>query len=223
MIVSCKKRYDQSRQHIKKQRHYFVSKGPSSQSYGFSSSHVWIWELGYKESWAPKHWSFWTVVLEKTLEIPLDCKDIKPVNPKGNQSWIFVKRTDAEAETPIFGHLMWRTNSLEKTLLQGKIEGRRSRQRHRMRWSDGITDLMGLSLIRLLELVMDMETLHLQSMGLQIVRHDWATELTDWWGHHPLSASVPMMPGVREKEKAAVTASTYHGLKPKSGELSKRT
>ena len=91
----------QPRQHIKKQRHYFVNKGPSSQCYGFSSSHVWIWELDYKESWVPKNWCFWTVVLEKTLESPLDCKEIKPVNPKGDQPWILIGRTDAEAETPI--------------------------------------------------------------------------------------------------------------------------
>ena len=88
------------RQHIKKQRHYFVNKGPSSQSYGFSSSHVWMWELDHNESWALKNWCFWTVVLEKTLESPLDCKEIPPVNLKGNQSWIFIGRTDAEAETP---------------------------------------------------------------------------------------------------------------------------
>ena len=90
-----------SRQHIKKQRHYFANKDPSSQSYGFSSSHVWMWELDCKESWEPKNWCFWTVVLEKTLESPLDRKEIKPVHPKGNQSWIFIGRTDSEAETPI--------------------------------------------------------------------------------------------------------------------------
>ena len=78
-----------------------TNKGPSSQSNGFSSSHVWMWELDYKESWVPKNW-FWTVVLEKTFESPLDCKEIQPVHPKGNQSWIFIGRTDAEAETPIF-------------------------------------------------------------------------------------------------------------------------
>ena len=89
------------RQHIKKQRHYFANKGPCSQSYGFSSVHVWMWELDYKESWVPKNLCFWTVVLEKTLESPLDCKEIQPVHPKGNQSWIFIGRTDAEAETPI--------------------------------------------------------------------------------------------------------------------------
>ena len=86
------------RQHIKKQRHYFADKGPSSQSCGFSSSHVWMWELEYKESWALKNWHFWTVVLEKTLKSPWDCKEIKPVNLKENQSWIFTGRTDAEAE-----------------------------------------------------------------------------------------------------------------------------
>ena len=93
--------YDQPRQHIKKQRHYFTNKGPSHQGYGFTSCHVWMWELDYKESWALKNWYFWTLVLEKTLESPLDCKEIQPVYPKGYQSWIFTGRTDAEAETPI--------------------------------------------------------------------------------------------------------------------------
>ena len=88
-------------QHIKKQRHYFAKKGPSSQSYGFSSSHVWMWELDSKESWVVKNGCFWTVVLEKTLESPLDCKDIQPVHPKGNQSWVFLGRNDAKAETPV--------------------------------------------------------------------------------------------------------------------------
>ena len=88
-------------EHIKKQRHYFTNKGPFSQSYGFYSSHVWMWELDYKESWAPKNWCFWTVVLEKTLETLLDCKEIQPVHPKGNKSWIFIGRTDVEAETLI--------------------------------------------------------------------------------------------------------------------------
>ena len=100
-LAPWKESYDQPRQHIIKQRHYFANKGPLSQSYGFSSSHVWMWELNYKESWAPKNWCFWTVVLEKTLESPLDCKEIQPVHLKGNQSWIFIGRTDAEAETLI--------------------------------------------------------------------------------------------------------------------------
>ena len=86
---------------LKKQRHYFANKGPSSQSYGFSSGHVWMWELDYKESWMPKNWYFWTVVLEKTLESPLDCKEIQPVHSEGDQSWVFIGGTDVEAETPI--------------------------------------------------------------------------------------------------------------------------
>ena len=93
--------YDQHRQHIKKQRHYFVNKCLSSQGYGFSSSHVWMWELDYKEGWALKNWCFWTVVLKKTLQSPLDCKEIQPVCPKGDQSWVFIGKTDVEAETPV--------------------------------------------------------------------------------------------------------------------------
>ena len=101
MLTPWKESYDQPRQHIKKQRHYFANKGPSSEGYGFSSGPVWMWELDHKESWAPKNWCFWTVMLEKTLESPLDFKEIQPVHPKGNQSWIFIGRTDAAAETPI--------------------------------------------------------------------------------------------------------------------------
>ena len=98
---SLKEKLRQPRQHIKKQRHYFANNGPSSQSFGFSSSHVWMWELDCEESWATKNWCFWTVVLMKTFESPLDFKEIQRVNPKENQSWIFIGRTDAEAETPI--------------------------------------------------------------------------------------------------------------------------
>ena len=99
-LAPWKKSYDQPRQHIKKQRHYFTDKVPSCQSSGFSSSYVWMWELDYKESWV-QNWCFWTVVSEKTLESLLDSKEIQPVHPKGNQSWIFIGRTDAEAEAPI--------------------------------------------------------------------------------------------------------------------------
>ena len=109
-----KKSYEQPRQRIKKQRHYFTNKGLYSQSYDFSSSHVWVWELDHKEGWAPKNWCFWTVVLEKTLESPLASKEIKLVNPKGNQSWIFTGRTGAKAETPI----LWLPNV--KIWLSGK-------------------------------------------------------------------------------------------------------
>ena len=101
MLAPWKESYDQPRQHTKKQRDYFADKGPSSQSYGFSSSQVWMWKLDYKESWAPKKWYFLTVVLEKTLESPLDCKEIQPVHSEGDQPWIFIGRTDAEVETPI--------------------------------------------------------------------------------------------------------------------------
>ena len=100
-LLAWKKSYDTPRQHIKKQRHYLAEKGPSSQSYDFSSSHVWMWELDCKESWALKNWCFLTVVLDKTLESPLDSREIKPVNLKGNQSWAFIGRTDGEAEMPI--------------------------------------------------------------------------------------------------------------------------
>ena len=101
MFTLWKESYDQSRQHIKKQRHYFANKCQSSQSYGFSSDHVWMWQLVYKESWALKNWCFWTVVLEKTLESPLDCKEIQPVHPKGDQSRVFIGRTDVEGGTSI--------------------------------------------------------------------------------------------------------------------------
>ena len=106
---------------IKNQRHCFADKGLSSQSCGFSSSHVWMWELDHKESWALKNWCFGTVVLENTLESPLDCKEIKPVNPKVNQSWIFIGRTDAEAETSVPWPLLWRADTMEKTVMLERL------------------------------------------------------------------------------------------------------
>ena len=145
MLAPWKKSYDQPRHHIEKQRHYFANKRPSSQSYGFSSSHVWMWELDYKESWAPKNWCFWAVVLEKTCASPLDCKEIKPVHPKGNQSWTFIGRTDAEAEVPILWPPDAKNWLMEKTLMLGKIEGRRRRGQQGMKWLDGITDSMDMS------------------------------------------------------------------------------
>ena len=102
MLTPWKESYDQPGQHIKKQRYYFVKKGPSSQGCGFSNGHVWMWELDYKENWAKKNWWFWSVVLKNTLESSLDCKKIQPVHPKGNHSLVFIGRTDVEAETSIF-------------------------------------------------------------------------------------------------------------------------
>ena len=146
-----KKSYDQPSHHIEKQRYYFANKDPSSQSYGFSSSQVWMWELDHKESWMLKKWCFWTVVLEKTLESPLDCKKIQPVHPKGNQSWIFIGRTDAEAETPILWPPNW------KSWFTGKNPdaGKDWRQEEKGMKKDGTTNSMDFSLSRLQELVKD--------------------------------------------------------------------
>ena len=186
MLAPWKKSCDQPSQHIKKQRHYFANKRPSSQTYGFSTGQVWMWDLDCQESWAPKNWCFWIVVLEKTLESPLGCKELKPVNPKWNQSWIFIGRTDAEAETPI----LWPPDT--KNWLIGKEPGKRCWERLK---TEGEGDNRGwdgwmASLTRWTWVWASSGSWWwtgkpgvLQYMGSQRVGHHWATALNYWWGN----------------------------------------
>ena len=178
-LTPWRKSYDQPRQHIKKQRHYFANKDLSSQSYGFSSSHVWMWELDYKESWALKNWCFWTEVLEKTPECPLDCKGIQLVYPKGNQSWIFIERTDVEPETPI----LWPSDV--KNWLTGKDPdaGKDWRQEEKGMIEDEMVgwhhQLNGHEFVsKLWELVMDREVWHAAVHGVKKLGR--LSNWTDW-------------------------------------------
>ena len=178
-VALWKKSYDQPRKCIKKQRHYFANRCPSGQSFGFSSSHVWMWELDHKESWAEKNWCSSTVVLEKTLESPLDCKEIQPVLPKGNQSWMFIKRTDAEAETPLLwppdekNWLIWKDPDVGKDWRQeenGMTEDEMVGWHH---WLNGHEFEQAPSR----SWWWTRRPSVLQSMALQRVRHHWVTEL----------------------------------------------
>ena len=156
MLTPWKESYDQPRQHTKKQRHYFANKSPSSQGYGFSSGHVWMWELDCEESWMPKNWCFWTVVLEKTLESALDCKEMQPVHSKGDQSWVFFGRNDAEAETPVLWppySKSWLTGKdsdagrdsgqEEKGMTEDEMVGLHRLDGHRFEWTPGVGDGQG--------------------------------------------------------------------------------
>ena len=176
MLAPWKKSDDQTRQYIKNQRHYFTKRGLSSQSYGFSSSHVWMWELEYKKSWALKNWCFWSVVLEKTLESPLDSKEIKPVNPKGNQSWIFIGRTDVEA--PVF----WPSVAKSRLIRKDPDAGKDWRQEEKGITEDEVIEWHHWVNRHEFEQALGdgegQESLAFCSpWGLQTVRHDWVAEL----------------------------------------------
>ena len=159
MLAPWKKSYDKPRR-IKKQRYHFANKGLSSQSYSFSSNHVRMWELDHKEGWVLKNWCFRIVMLEKILESPLNCREIKSVNPKGNQPEYSLERLILKLKFQYFGHLIQRTDSLGKTLMLWKIEGRRRWEQQRTRWLDGITDSMDMNLSKLQKIVKDRKAWH---------------------------------------------------------------
>ena len=162
---------------LKKQRHYFANKGLSSQGYGLSSGPVWMWELDCEESWGPKNWCFWTVVLEKTLRVPWTARRSNQSILKEISLGCSLEGLMLKLKLQYFSHLMRRVDSLEKTLMLGKIEGRRRRGRQRMRWLDGITDSMDMSLGKSRSWWWTGRPGVLRFMGSQRVRHEWVTEL----------------------------------------------